>query len=246
MVDSSDASRDSNITTYLLNRAIAGEGFQCSDNNASEQVEQPWSMDKLRAYISIVKDRFNPTISSDAALLMERHYEKCRSAESTTIPITVRFLESMIRLSQAHARLLYRSIVTLQDAVAILRIMECSAFAYGGFDSNVDDVHNVMYCDPMTIDFSNNADLDFLAFQLKILERYGLVNRMQPDDQKKALEYINEGSISQRWEDDQCSEMTHHTSAWQTLQTGTVQEDHYGRFHFPTQSPFQKRHQQGT
>jgi len=97
MVDSSDASRDSNITTYLLNRAIAGEGFQCSDNNASEQVEQPWSMDKLRAYISIVKDRFNPTISSDAALLMERHCEKCRSTESTTILLRLFLPKSQIR-----------------------------------------------------------------------------------------------------------------------------------------------------
>ena len=96
--------------------------------------EIPWSMEKLRAYIAIVKDRFRPIISDEAATLLETHYEKVRSAQSFTIPITVRFLESLIRLSQAHARLMYRNTVTLEDAIAVLRIMECSAMCYGGFD----------------------------------------------------------------------------------------------------------------
>ena len=94
-------------------------------------------MEKLRAYISIVKDRFQPVISDDAAILLERHYEKVRSCQSSVIPVTVRFLEPLIRLTQAHARLMYRNEATLQDAVAVLRVMECSAYAYGGFDGNV-------------------------------------------------------------------------------------------------------------
>mmetsp|Transcript_22010 Transcript_22010/g.32511 ORF Transcript_22010/g.32511 Transcript_22010/m.32511 type:complete len:884 (-) Transcript_22010:246-2897(-) len=241
LVDSSDALRDNNITTYLLNRAITGAGFQCAENVESAQSEQPWNMDKLRAYISIVKDRFNPTLGSDAALLLERHYEKCRSAESSTIPVTVRFLESMIRLSQAHARLLYRSTVTLEDAVAVLRIMECSAFAYGGYDANVEDVHNVLYCDPMTIDFSTTADLDFLAFELKILERYGLVDRMQPADRSKALEYINgsSGTFDHTWAEVNSSVIQQQNSPWQSCAQDNMEaitEDHYGRYHFPTQS----------
>ena len=241
MVDNSDPARDSNICTYLLNRAIVGAGFQCSENaNDDGGGEQPWSMDKLRAYISIVKDRFNPALGEDAALLLQRHYEKCRSAESTTIPITVRFLESIIRLSQAHARLMYRDAVQLEDAVAVLRIMECSAFAYGGFDANVDDVQNVLYCDPMTMDFSPNADIDFLAFEVQILERYGLIDRMNRDDRIKALEYMNGGAVAAEggWGNDG-RPAGDGNSQWQSYaqqnMQSSVHEDHYGRMHFSTQ-----------
>jgi DNA helicase MCM9 len=235
LLDTSDATRDSNITTHLLNRAITGAGFDCSENTANPE-EQPWSMDKLRAYISIVKDKFNPTLSSDAALLLERHYEKCRSAENQTIPVTVRFLESMIRLSQAHARLMWRNAVTLEDAVAVIRIMECSAFCYGGFDGQVEDVHNVLYQDPMTMEFSPNADLEFLAFMVKILERYGLIDRMPPGDRRKALEYINAGVVADgsSWD----NRASQNDSSWQTHAQSNMNahEDHYGRYHFNTQS----------
>jgi DNA helicase MCM9 len=242
MVDTSDASRDSKISTYLLNRAITGAGFQCAENANGAAGEQPWSMDKLRAYISIVKDTFNPTVGEDAALLLQRHYEKCRSTECTTIPITVRFLESMIRLSQAHARLMYRNDVLLEDAVAVLRIMECSAFAYGGFEANVDDIQNVLYCDPLTMDFSPNADLDFLAFEVQILERYGLIDRMDHEDRRKALEYMNGDVGVSRGNGGLPGDGR---SPWklydnQKCQVG-VQEDHYGRLHFSTQPAGQAR-----
>lgn len=241
MVDSSDASRDSHITTYLLNRAITGAGFRCNESNEQEQEQEeaPWSMDKLRAYISIVKDRFNPALGEDAAILLERHYEKCRSTESDTIPITVRFLESMIRLSQAHARLMYRDVVTLEDAIAVVRIMECSAFAYGGFDGMVDDVHNILYRDPMTMEFSGQADVEFLVFELQILERYGLIERMNPGDRRKALDYMNGSShaASSGWGDSNGSSPWQ-AHAQQSLQQ-TVQQDHYGRMQFtaPSQRP---------
>lgn len=240
MVDTSDASRDSNISTYLLNRAIAGGKFHSGIDADATTGEQPWSIDKLRAYISIVKDRFNPVVGEDAALLLQRHYEKCRSAECTTIPITVRFLESMIRLSQAHARLMYRDVVKLQDAVAVLRIMECSAFAYGGFEANVDDIHNMLYRDPMTLDFSLTADIDFLVFQLQILERYGLIDRMDRDDRRKALEYMNGGdAVAESTWINSNDKSSDGNSPWQSYAQqnlqAVIQEDHYGRMHFSTQ-----------
>lgn len=195
LVDSSDAERDSNVTTYLLNRAIQGAGSDAADVVHEEGTESrpnntPWSMEKLRAYISFVRDRFQPVMSKHAALLLERHYEKCRSSQSNTIPVTVRFLESLIRLSQAHARLMHRNsnTVLLQDAIAVIQVMECTAFAYGGFDGiGVDDFQNVMYCDPMTIDFSSEPDLDFLCFEYRLLDRYGMLEYMSDDRRRRAL-----------------------------------------------------------
>ena len=235
MVDSSDARRDDNIATYLLNRAIQGAGFECNEETDGGD-DEPWNMEKLRAYIAMVKDRFNPTLSDDAATLLEKHYERCRMSKSATIPMTVRFLESVIRLSQAHARLMYRNVATLQDAVAVLRVMECSAFAYGGFDGNVPDVENIMYCDPMSMDFSTQADLEFLCFEYKVLKLYGMLDRLSSEEQKAARDHMGMGysaasaGANQGWSPVANPREVAYQQPPNTA--GHIETDHYGRLHF--------------
>ena len=260
LVDSSDIEREHNVTTYLLNRAIHGAGLDVVSNNEEDgdgddqQEKEPWSMEKLRAYISVVKEIFQPVMSDGAAMLLERHYEKCRSAQSNTIPITVRFLESLIRLSQAHARLMYHNTVTLQDAVAVIRIMECTAYTYGGYEGHVKDNENIMYCDPISIDFSPEADLDFVCFEYQILKRYGMLHLMPDNDRKTALAELNI--------DDGPSNATSANSSWQLLENPRdigqnagyfgwgpepggpamglpvfTQQDHYGRVHVSRTDP---------
>lgn len=234
LVDSSDAERDSNVTTYLLNRAIQGTGFECSNNADGTLDDTPWQIEKLRAYVSIVKDRFQPAISDGAALLLERHYEKIRSAQSFVLPVTVRFLESLIRLTQAHARLMYRNTATLEDAVAVLRVMECTAYAYGGFDGNVQDVENLMYCDPMYMDVcSLEPDEEFTVFQYQILKRYDMLDYMTDDNRKRAQRLL-EGDENF----DYGNGSTTASGNWLEVenprdrQESTVIQDHYGRSYF--------------
>lgn len=234
LVDSSDAERDNNVTTFLLNRAIKG------DNNVTSAMageEIPWSIEKLRAYIATVKDRFSPIITDEAAVLLEAHYEKIRSAQSFTIPVTVRFLESLIRLSQAHARLMYRNTVTLEDAIAVLRIMECSAMCYGGFDGNVADPENILYSDPMVMDnYMYQPDENFVVFEYNILKRYNMLEYMSNNSRNQALALLEGG-------DD--NEIHSQNEIWSDVnnrydrQTSTT-EDHYGR-HTPTNSKKQRK-----
>ena len=135
--------------------------------------DKPWTMEKLRAYISYVRKQFQPAMTESAAKLLELHYEKCRSVHKSTIPVTVRFLESMIRLSQAHARLMFHEQVELDDAVAVIQVMECTTFALGGFGSRMDEAE--IFCiDPMGLDFSSRPDLDFGCFKVRALQHYGL------------------------------------------------------------------------
>lgn len=250
LVDSSDPERDSNVTTYLLNRAIQvssnqqsqdadnssfsclsffekGTGFDCTSNGTGSSEDAPWSMEKLRAYISIVKDRFQPEISDSAALLLENHYEKVRSSQSFVIPVTVRFLESLIRLTQAHARLMYRNVATLEDAVAVLRVMECSAYAYG-FDGNVNDVDDFMYRDPMSMDTSDlSPDEDFVVFEYRILKRYGMLNLM-PEAKRQLASDLLEGA-------DQDTTNTSFGGGfnWQGIEDARdIHQDHYGRSYY--------------
>lgn len=250
LVDSSDAERDSNVTTYLLNRAIQGAGFDVVDHGATKDQEEPWTMEKLRAYIAIVKERFQPAMSNEAAILLERHYEKCRSSQSNTIPVTVRFLESLIRLSQAHSRLMHRTnnIVTLQDAAAVIQIMECTAFAYGGFDGvAAADYRDSLYRDPMTIDFSDEPDLNFMCFEYRILERYGMLGFMDETRRKKAIAEVEpEMGATHEWQDLETNpygqqqaatkfstdQLFSQSQQWSADDNRGATEDHYGRSQF--------------
>ena len=42
-----------------------------------------WSMDKLRAYIATVK-RFQPTLSRNARIIMQRNYKMCRGSDNVS------------------------------------------------------------------------------------------------------------------------------------------------------------------
>jgi hypothetical protein len=188
MLDTSDLERDAKIARFLLANAVnPNTGYETTrsafalgeSERGASAVGPCWSMEKLRSYVAHVKERFHPTLSPEAARLLQAHYNECRSADKASVQITVRFLESLIRLSQAHARLMHRNTVTLQDAVATILVMECSAAATGGLH-NVSSLHR----SPMETDFPSfeEADLIFQREEYEVLSRYGM------------LEYFSGGS----------------------------------------------------
>jgi len=182
LIDTSDCVKDDNVATFLLNRAIAGSGYECS-KKASDESKECWSMDKLRAYIATVKSRFHPIVSDVAAQLLQKHYEYCRQlGDCVAIPVTVRYFESLIRLSQAHARLMFRDTVTLDDAVAVILLMECSV--YSTSESNFRSNQYFFYKDPMSTVFPDDdeADLGFLYEKFQLLSQYSLQDHLSEDE----------------------------------------------------------------
>ena len=87
-------------------------------------------------------------------------------------------MESLIRLSQAHARLMYKDEVEVSDAVAVILIMESSASVVGGLGrvSFTKDNHSSLYSDPMNSEFPDDdkADVIFEKLSLALLYRYDL------------------------------------------------------------------------
>ena len=187
MLDQAQCERDENIAHFLLQQSIIpgsaydrplemGTGFN-EDDNANGH----WGMDKLRAYIATIREKFQPTLSPEASELLENHYSLCRQSTSeNSLPVTVRFLESMIRLSQAHARLMYRNTVTLDDAVAVILLMECTAAVsrggmFGGglsYGGGMED--DLLYKNPIDTDFKafDVADEVFEKEKQTLLQRY--------------------------------------------------------------------------
>uniref|UniRef100_UPI0037E8A5DF DNA helicase MCM8 n=1 Tax=Semicossyphus pulcher TaxID=241346 RepID=UPI0037E8A5DF len=82
----------------------------------------------LRKYISYARQYVHPTLSPEAAQILQDFYLSLRSqahsADST--PITTRQLESLIRLTEARARLDLRETATKSDAEDVVEIMKHS------------------------------------------------------------------------------------------------------------------------
>jgi hypothetical protein len=167
------------------------------------------------------------------------------------LQITVRFLESLIRLAQAHARLMFRNTVELDDAIAVILLMECSV---ASCSSNIGG-GNTLYKEPTTYVFpdSDVADIEFLCEKANILERYNMLDRLSAKEcaiiQENATSPNYSGTPTDSWDnreeqsflpqvappanplDDYAQYHQHQSPA----NDGHLAQDHYGRFTQPTQ-----------
>lgn len=88
------------------------------------------STDFLKRFISYAKHRVNPTLTREAAELIASVYQRLRQdEEAKTQHITARCLETLIRLSTAHAKLRLDKVqVTREDAQAAAEVLRFALF----------------------------------------------------------------------------------------------------------------------
>eukprot|EP00093_Oithona_nana_P009976 09976.XXX_141707_143827_1 [CDS] Oithona nana genome sequencing. len=84
--------------------------------------------EQLRKYIAYARRYVKPELSSPAAMEIQKFYLELRENhhQSDATPITTRQLESLIRLTQARAKLELRQEATAQDALEVIEIMRHS------------------------------------------------------------------------------------------------------------------------
>jgi replicative DNA helicase Mcm len=97
---------------------------------AGTPVTTPITIDLLRKYISYSK-RINPVITEEVVNSFKDFYVKMRTAsleggEASAISITARQLESLVRLAEARAKAHLREEVTVEDAEAVIALMQRS------------------------------------------------------------------------------------------------------------------------
>ncbi|PSN31662.1 hypothetical protein C0J52_14963 [Blattella germanica] len=141
LVDSQNEEWDRFVSDFIL---------QGKDPLSIHQDESTtlWGIEKLQAYFSAVKT-LNPTFTEHATLVLRQYYHAQRQADvRNAARTTVRLLESLVRLSQAHARLMFREEVTVQDAVVAVSLVE-SSMQGSALIGNVDTLHTSFPKDPM-------------------------------------------------------------------------------------------------
>ena len=196
----------------MTNFILKGSGYDCTNSlTRSLGRKDVWGIEKLRAYLATVKSRFKPSLSAESSTLLQRHYAACRTSIDIAVQVTVRFLESLIRLAQAHASLMYRDVVQLDDAIAIIILTESSVVNLS------QNNYNSLGGDP-TSDFPEEdyADIDFVLNKVKILENYNMRNHITVDEYQIFCNVVDP-SVDV-WEN-------HNNNATQSYQ----EIDHYGR-----------------
>jgi DNA helicase MCM8 len=83
----------------------------------------------FRKYVAYARANCHPVLSRDAAEVLQNFYvdlRKNQGSSSDAVPITMRQLESLVRLTEARARLELRDVATVRDAEDVVELMKRS------------------------------------------------------------------------------------------------------------------------
>ncbi|XP_004422321.1 PREDICTED: DNA helicase MCM9 [Ceratotherium simum simum] len=154
--------------------------------------EKLWSMEKMKTYFCLIRT-LQPTLSDVGNQVLLRYYQMQRQSDSRNAArTTIRLLESLIRLAEAHARLMFRDTVTLEDAITVVSVME-SSMQGGALLGGVNALHTSFPENPLE-QYQRQCELileklelhNLLSEELRRLER--LQNQTAHQSQPRAVE----------------------------------------------------------
>lgn len=147
----------------IVSSHILSESEQQKKGSHDEGLSDIWSLSMLRRYIHFVKGYFRPVLTKEAEKIISSYYQlQRRSATHNAARTTVRMLESLIRLAQAHARLMFRNEVTRLDAITAILCIESSMTT----SAIVDSVGNALHSN-----FMDNPDQEYAKQERLILHK---------------------------------------------------------------------------
>lgn len=93
---------------------------------AIKKEQKLWTMEQMQAYFCLIR-QLNPVLSPSANTILSEYYRSHRRSDNRDAArTTIRLLESLIRLAEAHAKLMYKETVEVVDAIAAITVMESS------------------------------------------------------------------------------------------------------------------------
>jgi DNA replication licensing factor MCM5 len=124
------------VRDYERDKALAMHivGLHAGSASATSDEDAPISVAELRKYIHFCKSRSDPRLTEGAASFLQNHYVKIRNemreerkgGKKSVVPITVRQLEALARISEALARMELSNEVTETHAEEAIRLFTLS------------------------------------------------------------------------------------------------------------------------
>lgn len=138
LTDQPEAERDERMAEHIITLHL--------QKGASKG--PPIQADLLRKYIAFARRKIKPELSTEALKVLKDFYltmRKTGELENAPVPITARQLESLIRLSEAHAKMALREKVHPDDAQAAIRLVQVSLLQVGlDAETGQIDIDNIM------------------------------------------------------------------------------------------------------
>ncbi|XP_053605707.1 DNA helicase MCM9-like isoform X2 [Plodia interpunctella] len=152
LLDSKNKTWDKLVSSYIL----------FGGSNATDK--KRWSLEKLQMYISLVGPRCVEMTKSANTILQSYYMMQRKSEHRDPSRTTVRMLDSLVRLSHAHCRLMYRTTILPVDAVVAVSLVDLS-MQDCTLDDTVDALHST---------FQKYPDMEYLCTAKKLLSKLNL------------------------------------------------------------------------
>lgn len=126
--DEHDSNRDQRIAKHVMGIAMGGHGVE-------ENVQAEISIEKMKRYITYCRQRCAPRLSPEAAEKLSSHFVSIRrqvhaseinANQRSSIPITVRQLEAIIRITESLAKLSLSTIAEERHVDEAIRLFLAS------------------------------------------------------------------------------------------------------------------------
>ncbi|KAJ3377765.1 DNA helicase mcm9 [Lobulomyces angularis] len=183
LLDSQNLEWDNTISNFILNNEISKNEVEKEqlknktvfpndvENNANDKQSNHgentklWNLEMIQAYISYTKIKFQPKMTENSNLVLKSYYQLQRNSDVRNVArTTVRLLESLIRLSQAHARLTCKNEVSISDAIIAIMLIESSMQT-----SALMKITSALHAG-----FSKDPELEHFNIECAVLEKLGL------------------------------------------------------------------------
>jgi len=109
--------------------------------DVQDESEGPLTVSQLRKYISYCRSKCQPRLSKEAGDTLKNHYVSIRKAmrqeSKSAIPITVRQLEAIVRMSESLAKMELNEDVTIAHVEEALRLFTVSTLDSANKDRGV-------------------------------------------------------------------------------------------------------------
>ncbi|CDW81828.1 mcm2 3 5 family protein [Stylonychia lemnae] len=116
------------VDMCILEQDLAQANFKLALTRQDEEEEvnqKIWNIEKLTKYIVYVQRYIDPVCSDKAEMIIQAYFQYLRNCPTLGKDRkTVRMLESLIRMAEAHARLMNKNDIDIYDAICVIILQE--------------------------------------------------------------------------------------------------------------------------